>query len=922
MALTGKTISQLDHLTSPLTGNEAFPIEYNGATYHISQSQIISGLATTGSNIFQGSQIISGSKSLILGDKSISSGSSNIVNAQSDLIPFSSASISRIIFNYPTSSTGYSTGISEDRRTIYKYLTGSYGVGLPAPVSIPLASTNSMDFTYRFAAYEYGITDYKFVLNNSDIVTYIGNSSFSTASLISTGSFATSSYISGAAVMSYSLSEPLPAQIGILGSEITHITFAISASIPYTNLGTASLNKYWEGFIDDSTYIRVPTPFPINFLGRKYNYIYVSDNGYIQFDALSSTTFTVQTLLISSSRPPFPNIKVGAADLSMYKVYTGSLDSNSETFRLWIQGRSEYPFGTPNREYSFIFYKESERIDLYVDSMVFTTAVRDGYLSKVSQISDGYTLFSDFSSSIYSGSGYALNIWNPPVTSSTIAVKQISGNTITAYGSASIFPNLINSTLYYINFDKRTSTGSQCSLASYSLRNTSSLQNTTISSINYNPGTNDTTIILSSTLQSDYTASIYSSSYINLETNNFLDVSVNTISQSVVKINNPESSLCRFSAYPLTASSITLYKNDGYTKNLILDSVNDRKALRITSSSYSIDSATGSLFLSYSIFPLGDYQSVAYGEYSQVHGLGVVASSSYQYVYGKYNELNDTTSTFVVAGGSETLKRKNLFSVNNNGIKVSGDILYATESLLISKRGSTFSSSIALTGYLSVISADSASYLKGSGSAILKVAGYYSNHLNVRDDGFSGLYSSSIFSVNDLMGLPVLDTFFDGCVRMYNYPDIVFEKSGSSIYLGTNYLTESKAVIRNNFTIDKGLEVQYNMTQATGSTTGSVTSSIYTYYFNPTVSSSMYYSALINGYDTGSRELIVGDIKSTIKYTAGTASIVGTNIKSAISESAGLNFNIVAGGTSASLEVYGILGKTYKWAATITTQNF
>jgi len=43
MALTGKTIGQLDHLTSSLTGDEAFPIQYNGATYHISQSQLTTG---------------------------------------------------------------------------------------------------------------------------------------------------------------------------------------------------------------------------------------------------------------------------------------------------------------------------------------------------------------------------------------------------------------------------------------------------------------------------------------------------------------------------------------------------------------------------------------------------------------------------------------------------------------------------------------------------------------------------------------------------------------------------------------------------------------------------------------------------------------------------------------------------------------
>jgi hypothetical protein len=65
MALTGKTIGQLDHLTSSLTGNEAFPIQYSGATYHISQSQIVSGLATTGSNTFTGVQTISGSNGIL-----------------------------------------------------------------------------------------------------------------------------------------------------------------------------------------------------------------------------------------------------------------------------------------------------------------------------------------------------------------------------------------------------------------------------------------------------------------------------------------------------------------------------------------------------------------------------------------------------------------------------------------------------------------------------------------------------------------------------------------------------------------------------------------------------------------------------------------------------------------------------------------
>ena len=74
MALTGKTIAQLTKYTSTLTGNELFPLEYNGATYHVSQSQfslnsfqIATGSVTASvnasSNIFN---IISGSNTLFV----------------------------------------------------------------------------------------------------------------------------------------------------------------------------------------------------------------------------------------------------------------------------------------------------------------------------------------------------------------------------------------------------------------------------------------------------------------------------------------------------------------------------------------------------------------------------------------------------------------------------------------------------------------------------------------------------------------------------------------------------------------------------------------------------------------------------------------------------------------------------------------
>jgi hypothetical protein len=58
--LTGKTISQLDQLTN-ITNDTKIPVEYGGYTYNVNRSQVVSGYATTGSNTFSGSLVVSGS---------------------------------------------------------------------------------------------------------------------------------------------------------------------------------------------------------------------------------------------------------------------------------------------------------------------------------------------------------------------------------------------------------------------------------------------------------------------------------------------------------------------------------------------------------------------------------------------------------------------------------------------------------------------------------------------------------------------------------------------------------------------------------------------------------------------------------------------------------------------------------------------
>ena len=66
--------------------------------------------------------------------------------------------------------------------------------------------------------------------------------------------------------------------------------------------------------------------------------------------------------------------------------------------------------------------------------------------------------------------------------------------------------------------------------------------------------------------------------------------------------------------------------------------------------------------------------TIALGDYSHAEGLGTIASGSYQTVVGEYNTLGDTTSHFIVGGGTSGA-RKDAFKVT-----VSSSIVVATQS--------------------------------------------------------------------------------------------------------------------------------------------------------------------------------------------------------------------------------------------------
>jgi len=193
--------------------------------------------------------------------------------------------------------------------------------------------------------------------------------------------------------------------------------------------------------------------------------------------------------------------------------------------------------------------------------------------------------------------------------------------------------------------------------------------------------------------------------------------------------------------------------------------------------------------------------------------------------------------------------------------------------------------------------------------------------------------SGSIYMVNDVSGLPIIEATSDWTVNMYNYPNIVFRKTGSALLLGVSGSATSTVNIQasSSFTapatfgsdliINQGYGFTYKQTQTSGSTlaASTPTASLYTLALNQ--SSSVSLIALITGYGTGSQDSFTGEIRSTVKRVGtGSAAIVGENIRFITADFSGSDADIIVSGSNAILVVTGSTAEPYAWRATITTQ--
>lgn len=90
----------------------------------------------------------------------------------------------------------------------------------------------------------------------------------------------------------------------------------------------------------------------------------------------------------------------------------------------------------------------------------------------------------------------------------------------------------------------------------------------------------------------------------------------------------------------------------------------------------------------------------ALGFASHTDGIGTIASGSYQNVVGKYNKQGNSTSLFIVGGGTSTVARADILAVNSSNVVVSGSINVSGS---ITSNGVVVSGSINVSGSVSAI---------------------------------------------------------------------------------------------------------------------------------------------------------------------------------------------------------------------------
>jgi hypothetical protein len=166
--------------------------------------------------------------------------------------------------------------------------------------------------------------------------------------------------------------------------------------------------------------------------------------------------------------------------------------------------------------------------------------------------------------------------------------------------------------------------------------------------------------------------------------------------------------------------------------------------------------------------------TVAIGQYSHAEGTGTIASGSGQLAIGSYNKQGNTTSLFVIGNGSSNVNRSDVMRVSGSNVQITGSLIVSSSSIVIGQSSVTGS-------FIVSSSTNNVATIIGSGSSapLFSVLGSQGELFSVTDS-----MSGSLFSVNDISGLSILDVRSDQTTLIGNYLAPVLNAT-SKITVGT-----------------------------------------------------------------------------------------------------------------------------------------
>jgi hypothetical protein len=185
----------------------------------------------------------------------------------------------------------------------------------------------------------------------------------------------------------------------------------------------------------------------------------------------------------------------------------------------------------------------------------------------------------------------------------------------------------------------------------------------------------------------------------------------------------------------------------------------------------------------------------------------------------------------------------------------------------------------------------------------------------------SDVISGTIYGVNDVSGLPIIDATSNWDVNMYDFPNRVFTKTNKSLILGVSGNSASTVTIQSDLIFNENIGLGYRMSQVTGLTTGSSVSVLYQLTI-PTGQTVFLTTSTLGRANNANMDSTLGEIKFTAKRSlTGSLTQVGAVQGFVNRDNNNTNVGIDISSNNIRLVVTGNTD-TYLWASNIIAQTY